>query len=325
MSVYNQEDYLHDSINSILNQTFRDFDFLIINDGSTDKSVEIIESFSDKRIRFINNSKNIGLISSLNIGLSESLDAKYIARMDSDDIAYPTRLEEQLKILDDHTQIGLLGTGVKYFGDNLKSYLKYPPVSHRNLVANLICQNPFYHPTMMIRNRVLIENGLHYSTEFPKYDDYALWIDMIGTCEFANIQKVLLNYRRHELNEGAVNNRNYELDVELFQKIMLKLSDKLSFKLSVDQLSIISVITSPSRAKFKVDIGLEDILALGRHLKETISSKLLSKEYLMFKFFERSLLYFLINNRKVDAIKLISKGNYQNALKLVYNYSTRKD
>ncbi len=113
MSVYNGDMYLKEAIESILNQTFTDFEFLIINDGSIDKSEKVIKSYSDKRIRYYKNSKNLGLAASLNKGVGLS-KAKYLARMDGDDVSYPNRLEKQVNFMDVNPEIDVCGTWVKH-------------------------------------------------------------------------------------------------------------------------------------------------------------------------------------------------------------------
>ena len=116
MPVYNGERYLREAIDSILNQTFKDFEFLIINDGSTDLSVEIIESYADKRISLAHNGQNLGLITTLNRGFDLAC-GEYIARMDCDDISLPDRLEKQVVFMDNHPEIGICGSWVSAISD----------------------------------------------------------------------------------------------------------------------------------------------------------------------------------------------------------------
>ena len=112
MPVYNGEKYLRESVDSILNQTFTDFELLIINDGSTDSSMEILNSYSDSRIRIVTNEVNLRLIKTLNKGI-DLATGEYIARMDCDDIADPKRLEIQLQYMEKHPDVAVCGTGVK--------------------------------------------------------------------------------------------------------------------------------------------------------------------------------------------------------------------
>ena len=114
MPVYNGEKYLKEAITSILLQTFDDFEFLIINDGSSDASVDIIQSFRDPRIRLVHNDTNIGLIATLNKGLKLA-HGKYVARMDQDDISLPRRLEKQTYFMDNNPDVGVCGTWIKLF------------------------------------------------------------------------------------------------------------------------------------------------------------------------------------------------------------------
>ena len=123
MPVYNGEKYLKESIESILKQTFRDFEFLIINDTSTDESEKIIRSFKDSRIKLIKNEKNIGLTKSLNKGL-DLAKGEYMARMDADDISLPKRLEIQVAFMDKNPKIGVIGAWAKVIGESNKKYIK---------------------------------------------------------------------------------------------------------------------------------------------------------------------------------------------------------
>ena len=118
MSVYNGERYLKEAIESILNQTYKDFEFVIYDDCSTDNTPEIIESYSDSRIVYRRNSVNQGLTRNLADGVSRSA-ADYIARMDADDIAYPERLERQLEWMEHHPEVTVLGSPVSFFKDTL--------------------------------------------------------------------------------------------------------------------------------------------------------------------------------------------------------------
>jgi len=197
MSVYNGEKYLRQAIDSILTQTFLDFEFLIINDGSTDKSLEIIESYNDARIRLIDNGKNIGLIASLNKGIAAAR-GKYIARMDADDISLPSRLEEQYNFLEANTDIALCGSWAEIIderGDVCGQYT-YPPLDNRAIKKLLFWHNPFIHPTVMIRRDVFCEIS-PYRASFKYIEDYELWSRVLSKFAGANIDKFLIKYRRH--------------------------------------------------------------------------------------------------------------------------------
>jgi len=146
LSVYNAEKYLVEAIKSILNQTFKDFEFIIINDGSTDKSLEIIESYQkeDERIILISR-ENKGLIASLNEGI-EKAKGKYIVRMDADDISLSTRFEEQVKIMEENQNIGLCGTSVIVFGNNIKNDVWKLSKDDKTIKTELLFSSPLFHP-----------------------------------------------------------------------------------------------------------------------------------------------------------------------------------
>jgi len=194
MPVYNGEKYLREAMESILNQTFRDFEFLIMNDGSQDQSVNIINSYNDPRIRLIHNERNLGLIHTLNRGI-EQAGGEYIARMDSDDISLPHRLSKQVDFMDRRPEIGICGAWIEYFmglGDVIRL-----PITDGEIKASLPVMCPLAHPTVMFRAAVVRRHGLWYSHDFPHAEDYELWRRAAGVTCFANIPEVLLKYRIH--------------------------------------------------------------------------------------------------------------------------------
>ncbi len=193
MSVHNCEEYLTESIESILNQTFKDFEFIIINDGSTDNTAEILENYNDSRIRLYTQ-KNMGLTKSLNkaIGLSKG---RYIARMDADDVALPERLQKQLDFLELHPDIGMIGTyNLVIDGQGKVIEKKVYPVSDNELRKALIRYNPFLHASVMIRREVLEVVGF-YNENKRRGQDYELWFRIANQFKFANIPEILMLQR----------------------------------------------------------------------------------------------------------------------------------
>lgn len=195
MPVYNGENYLCEAIESILTQTFDDFEFLIINDGSTDRSAEIIESYPDSRIRLVHNESNLKLIATLNKGL-ELARGKYIARMDCDDISLSGRLSRQVAFLNDHPEVGVCGTWIKTLGEVEEDVIKYP-LGDEEIRSQLIFESPFAHPSVMMRRDMVSEAGIRYSHESIHAEDYDFWVRLSKICRFANIGEVLLLYRMH--------------------------------------------------------------------------------------------------------------------------------
>jgi glycosyltransferase involved in cell wall biosynthesis len=195
MPVYNGGKYLKEAIESILNQTYKDFELILINDGSTDASEEIIESFSDKRIVYLDNGKNLGLAASFNAGIDAARGA-YIARMDADDISLPERFEKQLSYLERKPHIGIVGSSIMIInegGRRLAVHLR--PKTHKEIKFSSLFSSPMYHPTVMGRTEIFRSH--HYNETFSNSEDYELWSRLLfdSNVRFANFKAPLLKYR----------------------------------------------------------------------------------------------------------------------------------
>ena len=195
MSVYNTEKYLHQAIDSILSQTFSDFDFLIFNDGSTDSSVDIIRSYTDKRIKFFDSVKNLGPASCSNRGL-DIAKGEYIARMDSDDISAPNRLEKQVSFMDKNPDVGLCGAWYDIIGE--PEHIVKLLATDKMIRLRLFTDNAMAHSAAMLRSSVLQTNKLRYDVNFRVGEDYFLWVVLSKHCKLANIREVLMHYRKHK-------------------------------------------------------------------------------------------------------------------------------
>lgn len=206
MSVYNGEKYLAEAVESILGQTFRDFEFLIVNDCSTDRSSAILESYEklDKRIRVIHNDVNLGLTKSLNAGLKTSRGT-YIARMDSDDISLPQRLERQIAFMDSNPNIGVSGSYAEAIG-NCSKILTYPRTHTEIFYAFVDDRSMLCHPSVIIRASVLKNNNLQYNENFKYSQDYRLWNEAKYCTRLANIADVLIQYRVNDSNITTTSN-----------------------------------------------------------------------------------------------------------------------
>jgi hypothetical protein len=199
MSVYNGERYLKQAVDSILTQTYKDFEFLIINDGSFDGTAAILKGYHDPRIKIIDNQKKIGLTRSLNKGLRLAR-GEYIARQDADDISLPERLTKQVSFLDDHQDIDVLGCAVQIINNSGKpSIICKFPTEHGYIKWCLYFYNPIPHPTVMMRRRTLEPVG-GYSAHRKYAQDYDLWSRMSEMIRFANLSEILFYLRKHEDN-----------------------------------------------------------------------------------------------------------------------------
>lgn len=195
MPVYNAEKYLKEAIDSILNQTFTNFEFIIINDGSTDCSEEIVKSYTDSRIVYLKNNGNKGLVYTLNRGLNLAR-GEYIARMDSDDIAMPDRFRKQVAYLDKNSRVGICAMGIEYFGE--MSGKRYFSDRSEEISVDLMFQCALCHPTVMIRKSMLINNCLAYDPSYEKAEDYRLWCQAITKLEIVTLKEVGVKYRIHK-------------------------------------------------------------------------------------------------------------------------------
>ncbi len=195
MPVYNGEQYLREAIDSILAQTFTDFEFLIINDCSCDSTKEIIQSYPDSRIVYLENESNLGVAKSLNRGLALA-KGDYIARMDADDISLPKRLEKQVAYMEKHPEIDVLATQVQNFGE--KNSHVPTGLSHHTLKVTLLFNTCLCHPTVMFRNSAFTEGELYYNEQFSKLEDYALWAKLCQSHQFGCCNEILFQYRIHK-------------------------------------------------------------------------------------------------------------------------------
>lgn len=195
MPAYNCEAFIRESVESILSQTFTDFEFFIIDDASTDRTVEIIKEYNDTRINLIVKPANTGYTDSLNMAIKFA-KGKYIARMDADDISLPDRLSRQYDYLRQHDDVGICGTNITFFGSKsgLSKYLE----NHSDIIKNLGFSCPFAHPTVMMQKKIFTEHALYYDKNFEPAEDYDLWIKILSVTKGHNIQIPLLKYRAHE-------------------------------------------------------------------------------------------------------------------------------
>ena len=211
MSAYNGEKYLKEAIESILNQTFKDFEFIIVNDGSTKETADILESYAknDLRIKVIVNPENIGLTKSLNRAIQET-NGTYIVRMDSDDISLPERLEKQIEFMNNNPEIGLLGTG--YYEINHDGIILGKtvfPSTDKELKRLLIKYNPFCHTSVIIRRKILDQIGV-YNELIKKAQDYDLWFRIASRSRMANLSEPLV-LRRYGTKNISTTDENEQL------------------------------------------------------------------------------------------------------------------
>jgi glycosyltransferase involved in cell wall biosynthesis len=200
MTVYNGAEYLRETVESVLNQTYADFTFLIVDNASTDGSKDIIKSYDDERIELAPLPENIGQIAALNKGL-ERIEGGLVARLDADDICMPRRLEEQAAFMETHPETGFCGTYTAAFKGSKTTRWAYPTDS-AGIKVNLLFECAMVHPSVVIRKEVLDQYRLRYDETMNHSFDWDLWQRMAQHTEAANIPKYLVRYRLHEKSES---------------------------------------------------------------------------------------------------------------------------
>lgn len=193
MPAYNAEQYIAEAMDSILGQTMGDFEFIILNDCSTDRTEKIILSYDDPRIVYLKNEKNLGVAATLNRGL-EIARGEYIARMDADDISLPDRFRLQVEFMENHQSVAVLGSAVETFGDRNET-IGFSQ-SDSKLKVDLLFGNCFAHPSVIMRTAVILSLG-GYDRAYEGLEDYDLWCRAAEKHALATIPQVLLRYRLH--------------------------------------------------------------------------------------------------------------------------------
>jgi glycosyltransferase involved in cell wall biosynthesis len=205
MAVYNGERYLRQAIDSILSQTFTDFEFIIIDDGSTDGTAVIIDSYDDPRLHRMKNLENLGLARSLNIGL-DTASGEYIARMDSDDVSLPKRLEKQVAYMDERPEIAASGTWAHDIDqEGVMLSARCVPFGKR-MDYDFWRPSPLIHPSIIIRVAHL--GDLRYDSKIKYAQDYDLWLRLRKKCKLDNLPECLLLYRVHDNSTSQRNSTN---------------------------------------------------------------------------------------------------------------------
>ncbi|WNY31777.1 glycosyltransferase family 2 protein [Acinetobacter calcoaceticus] len=207
LPAYNAELYLKEAIDSVLSQTCTDFELIVINDGSLDRTEEIILSYSDSRIVYVKNEQNLGLIGSLNKGI-DLAKGKYIARMDADDICCPDRFEKQISFLENNNDYVICGTAAYRFYSNNKSNnnIFRVPESDGLIRLKTLFNSPFIHPSIMMRNSIVKEKILNFDIQYKYAEDYKFWSQLLKYGKAYNLQEKLLYYRLTPNSQTVIGN-----------------------------------------------------------------------------------------------------------------------
>ena len=205
MSVYNGQQYLSEAIESVLHQTYGDFEFIIVDDGSADASGDILRTYAaqDSRVVLLRHEHNMGLTKSLNEGLSIA-QGVYLARQDADDVSLPGRFEKQVTYLDAHPAVGLLGTAYSVINESGKCLATHRhPQVNTEILWQMLFHNAFCHTSMMWRRNLFEPGGGWYDERLLYSQDYELWVRLMQTTTGANLDLPLVAWRQHDANIDA--------------------------------------------------------------------------------------------------------------------------
>ena len=249
MSVYNAEKYLDAAIRSILEQTYNNFEFIIINDGSNDRSLEIIKKYKNEDDRIVLISReNRGLISSLNEGIVKAR-GEYIVRMDADDISLPFRIEKQLQVMEHEKDIVVCGSWINIFGENINEkvarYFEYD----KQIKANLLVSCCFAHPSVMIRKDAFTNNNILYDERFKNAEDYYLWTQLAKVGKFYNIPEILLKYRFLETSITRLSDKDCSKRYNVLKDIFKEALKAVDLNISEEDMKKHFIISDNARIK----------------------------------------------------------------------------
>ncbi|MGC6408473.1 glycosyltransferase family 2 protein [Bisgaard Taxon 45] len=226
---YNVEKYIEECINAVINQTYKNLEIIVVNDGSSDSTLSKLHSLSEKdsRIKMINNPKNLGFISSLNIGI-EYVSGDYVARTDADDITKPEWIEKILGYMLSHPQIIAMGSYLTILsedgnGSNLANYYEHGeqwknPLTHKEIVEAMLFRNPIHNNSMIVKSNVFREHGLRFDPAYQHTEDYQFWLEVSRLGKLANYPESLVYYRLHNTQTSSLHNKYQNLMAKKIRK-----------------------------------------------------------------------------------------------------------
>lgn len=218
MPTYNVAPYVKEAVESVLRQTYADFELLVIDDCSTDGTLDVVRSIADPRIRIVQNERNLGLVDNLNRGLS-LIDTELVARMDGDDIAEPHWLQSEVEVLDAHPEIGICGGGFERFG-TMQTVVRLPEKSEE-ILTNMLFECSIIVPTF--RMSLYHDHGLRYRSDAFPAEDYRFWADCLRVTRAYNVQDTLFHYRMHPLQICTSLSDQQKSKVEEVRRYMFEL------------------------------------------------------------------------------------------------------
>jgi len=247
MPTYNAEAYLDEAIDSILSQSFSDFEFLIINDGSNDSSLDIIKSYqlTDNRIKLISR-ENEGLVRTLNQGVMAA-KGRYIVRMDADDISISNRLEKLINFMDSHPEVDIAGSFVEGFGDGIKTSVWEFPSDHKAMRVRTIFTVPLCHGSAIFKSQLFKEYGLRFDKDFPHAEDYELFSRVASEVKFGMLPEVLYKVRYVQSSVSRNADREHKSRKKILSNIFLRTTQNLQLELTSGEKHLHYLLTTSER------------------------------------------------------------------------------
>jgi glycosyltransferase involved in cell wall biosynthesis len=220
--------FLREAVDSILAQTFQDFELIVIDDGSTNEAPAYLDSLTDPRIRLIRNERNLGITKSLNRGFRASR-GKYIARMDGDDVSVPDRLEKQFLFMESHPEVIVCGSKVSFDRNDTLPDRKKPMDMEGYRIRMLFCNPGPFHPTAVFRRETLTQHQIEYDERLKYGQDYGMWETLSQIGRIYTLPDKLLYFRRHE-DSISVAHRSEQIQCDMLtqQKLLLRLLDHVT-------------------------------------------------------------------------------------------------
>lgn len=328
MPVFNCENYIFEAVDSILSQTFSNFELIIIDDCSTDLTLKIVKSFEDKRIILVQKEENTGYTDSLNYGISIA-KGKYVARMDGDDISLPYRFEKQYAFLENNADVIICGTAIQIIGtQNIERH----PENHNDLQVKLCFSSVFHHPTVMVRTSVIKHH--FYNKEFEPAEDYELWTRLAFIGKMANLEDVLLYYRMYASQTSSVRKKSQDQNIFKCQMIMFN-KFLIGQEFTINQLKTTlakndlktkeTILTSIKIYNHVIKYNAEIEIFNQNALENTLYNKqlFLFRDYLKNNIHSINALLFVLNSQGLKGfLRIISPMKIiKNEIKLIINKS----
>ncbi len=260
MPIYQtKKEYLEKAILSVLNQSFQNFEFIILNDSPYDKRIKkIIEKFKDERIRYLENDTNIGIAKSYNKLLEQS-KGKYIALMNHDDEMLSYRLEKQFNFLEANSDVGLVGSGYKKFGELNRFKNIYGPKNHEEIMAMFLFKSPIHHPTIMMRRDIIKKYNIRYNEEFISLNDRQFCWEFGKYAKLYNIDEVLYKYRFHPDMTSKIEKFKIRKEKAVFHKLWFLY---YGIALNEKEVFVLDNYVTIGRAKIKDKKTIKDVVSV---------------------------------------------------------------